>query len=78
LAIPRIYNPQELREGMSSELGKEYFTYIRDVLRLKKADKLILFDGKGHEYRTVIRDFYSRNVCLDIIRKEPSSCPPHI
>jgi len=60
---------------MSSELGKEYFTYIRDVLRLKKADKLILFDGKGHEYRTVIRDFYSRNVCLDIIRKETIKLP---
>lgn len=60
---------------MSSELGKEYFTYIRDVLRLKKGDKLILFDGKGHEYRTVIRDFYSRNVCLDIIRKETIKLP---
>jgi len=75
LAIPRIYNPQELSEGISSELGKEYFTYIKDVLRLKKGDELILFDGAGHEYSTVIRDFYSRNVCLDIIRKETILLP---
>lgn len=76
LAIPRIYNPQELREEISSELGKEYFAYIKNVLRLKKGDELILFDGMGHEYTTVIRDFYSRNVCLDIIRKETIKLPP--
>ena len=75
MAIPRIYNPQELHEGISSELGREYFTYIKDVLRLKKGDELILFDGAGHEYRTVIRDFSSRDVCLDIIRKETIKLP---
>ncbi|MCD6485890.1 MAG: 16S rRNA (uracil(1498)-N(3))-methyltransferase [Syntrophobacterales bacterium] len=75
MAIPRIYNPQELREGISSELGKEYFAYIKDVLRLRKGDELILFDGMGHEYRTVIRDFYSHNVCLDIIGKEAIKLP---
>ncbi len=75
MVIPRIYNPQELSEGISSELGKEYFTYIKDVLRLKKGDELILFDGMGHEYSTVIRDFSSRSVCLDIIRKENIRLP---
>ena len=75
MAIPRIYNPQELYEGISSELGKEYFTYIKDVLRLKKGDKLTLFDGVGHEYKAVIRDFYSHNVCLDIIGKETIKLP---
>ena len=75
MAIPRIYNPQELHEGTSSELDREYFTYIKDVLRLKGGDKLILFDGMGHEYSTIIRDFSSRNVCLDIIRKENIRLP---
>ncbi len=75
MAIPRIYNPQELHEGASSELGREYFTYIRDVLRLKEGDELFLFDGMGHEYRTTIREFSSRNVCLDINRKEDIRLP---
>ena len=75
MAIPRIYNPQELHEGTSSELGREYFTYIKDVLRLKGGNELILFDGMGHEYSTIIRDFSSRNVCLDIIRKEKIRLP---
>ncbi len=75
MAIPRIYNPQELHEGTSSELDREYFTYIKDVLRLKRGDKLILFDGMGHEYSTIIRDFSSCNVCLDIIRKEDIRLP---
>ena len=78
MAIPRIYNPHELDEGTSSELDREYFAYIKDVLRLKEGDELILFDGMGHEYSTVIRDFSSRSVCLDIIRKEnirlPDTC----
>jgi len=75
LVIPRIYNPQELSEGISSELGEEYFTYIKDVLRLKKGDELVLFDGVGHEYSAVIRDFYSSKVCLDIIKKETIKLP---
>ncbi|MEA3486891.1 MAG: 16S rRNA (uracil(1498)-N(3))-methyltransferase [Thermodesulfobacteriota bacterium] len=75
MAIPRIYNPQELHEGISSELGKEYFTYIKDVLRLKKGAELTLFDGMGHEYSTIIRDFSSCNVCLDIIGKETIKLP---
>ena len=75
LAIPRIYNPQELDEGTSSELGGEYLTYIKDVLRLKKGAGLILFDGMGHEYSTIIRNFSPRNVCLDIIRKEAIRLP---
>ncbi|MBW2595367.1 MAG: 16S rRNA (uracil(1498)-N(3))-methyltransferase [Deltaproteobacteria bacterium] len=69
MAIPRIYNPRELDEGTSSELSGEYLTYIKDVLRLREGDELILFDGMGHEYSTVIRDFSSRSVCLNIIRK---------
>ena len=75
MAIPRIYNPRELHEGTSSELDGEYLAYIKDVLRLKKGDELILFDGMGHEYSTVIRDFSSRDVCLDIIRKEKIRLP---
>ncbi|MBW2650890.1 MAG: RsmE family RNA methyltransferase, partial [Deltaproteobacteria bacterium] len=75
MAIPRIYNPQELHEGTSSELSGEYLAYIKDVLRLKKGDELILFDGMGHEYSAVIRDFSSRDVCLDIIRKEDIRLP---
>jgi len=75
LAIPRIYSPQEISAGITSKLGNEYFTYIKEVLRLNKGDELILFDGSGHEYRSVIRDFNTHNVCLDIISKEIIKLP---
>ncbi len=75
MAIPRIYNPRELDEGIYTELDKEYFTYVKDVLRLRNGDELLLFDGAGHEYRAVIRGFDSSNVCLDIIAKETVKLP---
>ncbi|HPQ44875.1 MAG TPA: 16S rRNA (uracil(1498)-N(3))-methyltransferase [Syntrophales bacterium] len=75
MATPRIYSPHELHEGASPELGKEYFTYIRDVLRLKEGDELTLFDGMGHEYHAAIRDFSHHDVRLDIIGKEDIKLP---
>jgi len=75
LTIPRIYNPGELGDKISTELGKEYVAYIIDVLRLRNGDELTLFDGTGHEYRTIIRDCDSRTVYLDIIGKEKIQLP---
>ncbi len=75
MTIPRIYNPGDLGKKPSTELGKEYVTYIKDVLRLRKGNELTLFDGTGHEYRTVIRDFTSRTVYLDILGKESIQLP---
>ncbi len=40
--------------------------HIRDVLRLKVNDKVIVFDGKGHEYNSVIKSISKRQVELKV------------
>ncbi|MDD5723716.1 MAG: 16S rRNA (uracil(1498)-N(3))-methyltransferase [Syntrophales bacterium] len=75
MATPRIYHPQTLSEGTSAKLEEEYCAYLRDVLRLKEGDRLILFDGVGHEYKAVIKDLSSRAVHLDVITKEDIRLP---
>ena len=75
MATPRIYNPQTLDEGTFAELGADYRVYLRDVLRLREGDGLTLFDGVGHEYRTIIRGFEPDAVRLEVAAKKDIILP---
>lgn len=44
--------------------------YVKSVLRMRKGDRLFLFDGQGFECEALIRDFTVRNVTIEIIKKE--------
>ncbi len=43
--------------------------HIKNVLRLKPGDKVLLFDGTGHEYESEITTFSKNTVFLNILRK---------
>lgn len=75
MAVPRIYHPQALEEGITIQLEEDYRVYLRDVLRLGERDELILFDGMGHEYRAVIRGFSPGAVHLEVTTKEDIKLP---
>jgi 16S rRNA (uracil1498-N3)-methyltransferase len=47
--------------------------HIRDVLRLKVKDEVIIFDGKGHEYNGVIMSMNKKQVELKV---KPSNKQP--
>ncbi len=53
--------------GARLELEKEHLRYIKNVLRLKKGDPLILFSGKGVEYGAVIHEVLADAVAVDIV-----------
>ncbi len=62
--IPRLLY-SKLSEK-NNTLDKKQIHYLKNVLRLKTGDKVILFDGKGNEsYGNIIID-KSRNVSLNI------------
>jgi 16S rRNA (uracil1498-N3)-methyltransferase len=54
--------------GATVELRRENLHYIKNVLRLKRGDPLILFEGMGFEYESTIRNITAQSVTVEIIR----------
>jgi len=75
LTIPRIYFPRVSENDTLVELEGENLRYIRNVLRLKEGDPLILFDGSRHEYSTIIRSYTARRASLEITEKQSIQHP---
>jgi 16S rRNA (uracil1498-N3)-methyltransferase len=53
---PRFYFPEPLRAGGRYTLTGEQHHYLARVLRLKAGGELVVFDGSGGEYRSVIEE----------------------
>lgn len=71
MTTPRIYLPKKMDEGSTVELRHENLHYIKNVLRLKKENPLILFDGMGFEYESTIRNITVKSATIEIIKKTP-------
>jgi 16S rRNA (uracil1498-N3)-methyltransferase len=69
LTVPRIFFPGSVREGELCELGEQTLRYIKSVLRMKKGESLILFDGAGWEYEAVIKTFLDDRVSIEVLKK---------
>lgn len=54
MRIPRIYLNESLDVGLTIELSVEAHRHVVNVLRLREADKLILFNGEGKEFLSKI------------------------
>ncbi|RMF92657.1 MAG: 16S rRNA (uracil(1498)-N(3))-methyltransferase [Candidatus Schekmanbacteria bacterium] len=73
MTIPRIYIEKDKIEDNLIIADKDAFHKISHVLRSKKGDKLIFFDGSGTEYETIAESF-SKNLCTcKIITKKTHS-----
>lgn len=59
-----------MEEGSTIEFGGENLHYIKTVLRLKRGDSLILFEGLGFEYEATIRDFTAQSIIIEITKKK--------
>ncbi|MCX5854383.1 MAG: 16S rRNA (uracil(1498)-N(3))-methyltransferase [Deltaproteobacteria bacterium] len=73
MTVPRIYVPRDVKQTKRLELGKENLRYVRSVLRMKKGDPLMLFDGTGWEYETVIDQISADGVVVEVIKKKNCS-----
>jgi 16S rRNA (uracil1498-N3)-methyltransferase len=70
LTVPRIYFPGITDKGEIFDLGGENLRYVKSVLRMKKGDHLVLFDGAGWEYETVIKNFSADGIKVEILGKK--------
>lgn len=69
MTVPRIYFPGIIGKGELCDLGGENLRYVKSVLRMKKGDHLILFDGAGWEYETVIKNFSADGINVEVLGK---------
>jgi len=54
MRITRVYTDQSLETGFEVELGEDAARHLISVLRLKTGEPVILFNGRGGEYRGVV------------------------
>ena len=69
MTVPRIYFPGITGKGETFDLGGENLRYVKSVLRMRKGDRLILFDGAGWEYETVIKNFSTDGIEVEVMGK---------
>ena len=69
MTIPRIYLPHPIEVGAICNLRDEDRRYVKSVLRLKKNDHLVVFDGSGCEYQALIREIKGDRLTLEILKR---------
>lgn len=68
MRISRLYVSASLAEGRQTALNEDSGHYVRTVLRLKKDDPIILFNGHGGEYVCTVLEA-SRKCVLIMVQK---------
>lgn len=66
MRISRLYVATSLAEGKQTELDDDNGHYVRTVLRLKKDDQIILFNGQGGEYLSTVLEASRKSVSIGI------------
>lgn len=76
--MPRIYLPvSDIKEGRIL-ITDEKARYLTSVLRCRKGDDLIVFDGEGNCFRTTIVKADRKEIITEVIEKFPCNTESHI
>jgi len=73
LTIPRIYSPDALENKTTCELGPDNLKYLIQVMRMKKGDRINIFDGFGREFEAIIKGFSTETVFIDLEKLIPTT-----
>jgi len=76
MRIPRIYTSQPLRENSLLALEPEPARHLCQVLRLKPAAPLHLFDGSGRDFAATIQSADKSGVQVSVQAAGPPEPPP--
>lgn len=74
MRIPRIHITSQLDTGQTITLDKAAASHISRVLRMKKGDALILFNGEGGEYTASITSAERHDVSVKIEQFTNKDC----
>ena len=78
MRLSRCYIEEDLSAGQIYFLGTDLTHYLRNVLRMKSGDKIILFNGRGGEYLAQIEAVSKKEVSVLVIQFEPSNREPEL
>jgi len=68
MRLTRLYQNIPLTIGNVIALNSEARHYLRHVLRFKPEQEMILFNGKGGEYRACISEMTRQNISVKILK----------
>lgn len=74
MRIPRLFVDQTLAVDQELSLSKELSNYVVNVLRLKDASPVVLFNGDGNEYSAELEILNKRNINVRVDSKLGISC----
>jgi 16S rRNA (uracil1498-N3)-methyltransferase len=77
---PRLYVEDRLKAGTAIELDRDAANYMRNVLRLKSGDTVLLFNGRDGEWRSEVETSGKRAVtanALEQTRPQPAPLDLH-
>lgn len=66
--MSRFFVPKEAVQGKSILISGKEAHHILDVMRLKKLDEIVAFDGTGKEYTGFIKDVQRASLTVEITR----------
>jgi len=66
--MSRFFVPKEAVQGKSILISGKEAHHILDVMRLKKLDRIVAFDGTGKEYVGFIKDVQRASLTVEITR----------
>ncbi|MDQ7786010.1 MAG: 16S rRNA (uracil(1498)-N(3))-methyltransferase [Thermodesulfovibrionales bacterium] len=76
--MPRIYLPVKNREEHTITITGEKAHYLITVLRCRKGDEIIIFDGSGHCYKTRIEGIERKVVLAEVTEQFPCGNEPSV
>lgn len=74
--LQRLYLTEELQKGEGLKLNPQQAHYIRNVLRMKQGEELLIFNGRDGEWLASIAAIDKKAVVLVCIRQERLQPPP--
>jgi len=72
MRISRVYTDQPLSAGKRVQLDERTGHYLARVLKLRKGDPLVLFNGDGADYAGELVSMERRGVCVAINTRLPA------
>ena len=70
MRVPRLYINDKIEIKSDLSLGKEASNYIGNVLRLGQGSKIILFNGDGYDYPSVVKDRQKRHLTIEVLERQ--------
>jgi 16S rRNA (uracil1498-N3)-methyltransferase len=67
-----VVNPEDI-SGTAPAVRGSQVNHIRNVLRMRAGDHVILVDGSGYEYEAVLKGLSADRVDVEILKKRPAN-----